>query len=81
MARHSRDLQGCALLLLFGLGVTIVITLPGFLFCHFALTMEFMPSLLIGFLVGNFVIGLLEIIPFPFKLLRRIRRMFSAQDK
>jgi hypothetical protein len=81
MARHARDLQGCALLLLFGLGVAVAITLPGFLFCYFALTIGLMPSLLIGFLVGNFVVGLLEIIPFPFKLLRRIRRMFSAQDK
>lgn len=76
MARHTKDLQGCALLLLFGLGVAVVITLPRFLFCYFALTMGFMLSVLIGFLVGNFVVGLLEILPFPFKLLRRIRRMF-----
>jgi hypothetical protein len=81
MSISSRDSQGCTLLLLFVIAVAVITTLPGFLVCYFALDIELPIALLIGFLVGNCVIGILEIIPFPFKLLRHFRSKFLRQPK
>lgn len=81
MGNFSEDPKGCMVFLLFVLGCLLLITIPGFLICYFAMGMDLSVALLIGFLTGQFAIGLLEILPLPFKLIKRIRHFLSRGSK
>lgn len=81
MGDFSDDPKGCIIFLLFVLGCLLLITIPGFLICYFALGMNFPVALLIGFLTGQFALGLLEILPVPFKLIKSIRQFVSRKSQ
>lgn len=81
MGNFAEDPKGCMVFLLFVLGCLLLITIPGFLICYFAMGMDLSVALLIGFLTGQLALGLLEILPLPFKLIKRIRHFPSRGSK
>jgi hypothetical protein len=81
MGNFSEDPKGCMVFLLFVVGCLLLITIPGFLICYFALGMDWSVALLIGFLTGQFALGLLEILPVPFKLIKKFRQFAARKSQ